>query len=323
MIGKVDDAPLGLDSGNNPRGVICLANEERFTAAHFSEALTAYSVGWRDAENLQAELDLIAPMVNVGRRFEFKSATNTQEFLSEADDVRAIGSPFKRIEYSGSSVNQKTHNKGLTVRLDRDDDLVVPGAEERAVAKLRGRLLRNDLRRAYALVIAAATNTGKTWDTTAGKDPDQDVMTDLDTGGDARGMGSNLVVYGESAWLKRRLSYGAQTTAAGFAGLAAVTPEQVAAVLGVDRVLRSKARYQSTTTAKAKVIGGAYVLMYYANPTNDKDDPSNIKRFVTPTDAGMVRVYREEHSKFVDISVEHYSNLVITSTLGIRMFTVS
>ena len=29
------------------------------------------------------------------------------------------------------------------------------------------------------LVLAPATNTAKTWDTTAGKDPDQDVLTDL------------------------------------------------------------------------------------------------------------------------------------------------
>lgn len=317
------DAPLGLDNGSQERGVICAANEARFTAAHFSEPLTTYAVGWKDLENLQAELDTIAPRVDVGRRFEFKSATNADEFLSESDDIRAIGSEFKRVEFKGSSVNQKTLNKGLTVRLDRDEDLTIPGAEERAVGRLWNRLLRNDLRRAYALIIAAASNSAKTWDTTALKDPDQDVMTDLDTGGDARGIDSNLVIYGKTAWLKRMLSHRAQTVAGGVSSASIKSAEELAALLGVDKVVISKARYQSTASAKAKAIGGAYVLMYYASQQNDKDDPSNVKRFVTPTESGLVRVYREEHAKYVDVSVEHYSNIVITSTLGVRMFTIS
>jgi hypothetical protein len=54
-----------------------------------------------------------------------------------------------------------------------------------------------------------------------------------------------------------------------------------------------------------------------------KDDPSNVKRFWTPTSAGVVAVYREEFPKYVDITVEHYSNIVVTSTLGIEMLTIS
>ncbi|MFH0878558.1 MAG: hypothetical protein V2A34_02485 [Lentisphaerota bacterium] len=315
--------PLGEDNGNQKAGVLCLANEARFTSSNYSEPLTTFGVGFREKENLQAELDAIATPVPVGRRFEFKAANNADEFLSEADDIRAIGAPFKRIESKGTSVNQKTHNKGLTVRLDRDEDLIVPGAEERAVGRIITRLYRNDLRRGYALLVAAATNTAKTWDGTSGKDPDQDVMTDLDTGGDARGFDSNMVVYGRTAWLKRLLAHRAQTVAGGVASSAIISPEELAAFLGVDKVLITKSRYQSTSSAKSKNIGGAYVLMYFNSQSNDKDDASNIKRFYTPTESGMFRVYREEHAKFVDVSVEHYSNLVITSSLGIRMFTIS
>jgi hypothetical protein len=306
---------LGIDNGRQDPGVICLANEARFTAANFSEPLTTYAVGFKEKENIQQELDIIAPPVAVPRRFEFKSASNAQEFLSEVDDIRAIGSPFKRVEFSGTSVNQKTHNKGLMIRLDRDEDLSLPGAEERAVGRLITRLLRNDLRRGYVLLAAAATNTAKTWDTTANKD--------LDTGGESRGFESNLVVYGRAAWLKRLLSHRAQTVAGGVASSAISSPEELAMLFGIDKVIVSKSRYQSTGAAKAKNIGGAYVLMFYVSPSNDKDDPSNIKRFYTPTESGLFRVYREEHAKYVDITVEHYSNLVITSTVGIRMFTIS
>lgn len=316
------DALLGRDDGHQACGLVCLANEARFTSAHFSEPLTAYAVGWRDPANLEAELDAVFPRVEVPRRFEFKAANNAQEFLSETDEVRAIGSSFKRLDFTGTSVNQKTLNKGLTIRMDRDE--MMPGDEERAVGRLRARLLRNDLRRGYGLLVTAAAgaNTAKTWDATAGKDPDQDVLVDLITGADARGIGSNLVVYGETAWQKRMLAHRAQNSAGGFAS-AQLTPEALAGLLGIDRVVVSKSRYQASASAKGKVIGGAYVLMLYAELAAGLDDPSNVKRFVTPTESGPVRVYRQEYDKYIDVSVEHYSNIVVTSTLGIRMFTVS
>ena len=313
------DLPLAIDDGRQSPGIICLANEERFTAAHFSEPLTTYAVGYRDPTNIEATLDAMFPAVSVSRRFEFKAAVNAEEFYSESDDIRAIGSPFKRVQYGRTSVNERTYNKGLTVRLDHDDR--VDGDEEQAVSRLIRRLNRNDLRRGVALVVAAATNTAKTWDTTAGKNPDMDILADLITGGDARGMESNVVVFGQTAWQKRLLSYEAQDLAGQHAH-AVMTAEQLADWLGIDKVVKSKERYSSDSTTRTKIVG-SYVLMYYAEQNASKDDPSNTKRFWTPTDSGRFRVYREEHAKYTDISVEHYSNLVTTSTLGIRMFTIS
>ncbi|MCX6994140.1 MAG: hypothetical protein NT011_13500 [Kiritimatiellaeota bacterium] len=313
----VPDYPA--DTRNNPRGVICLANEERFTAAFFSEPLSTYAIGWKDPENIQATLDGIAPPVEVPRRFEYKSAVNIEEFLSEVDDIRAIGSSFKKVEFTGTSVNQKTLNKGLTVTLDRDE--LVPGKEERTVIRLISRLNRNDLRRAVAALIASASNTGKTWDGTAGKDPDMDVKTDLETGATERGIGDNVIVYGATAWTKRLACLRAQNLA-GQARSSTLSQDELAGFLGVDRIVQSKERYQSTKTAKAEVVG-AYVLMYYASLLADQEDPSNIKQFWTPTESGRFRVYREEHAKTIDISVEHYSNIVLPSTLGLRKFTIS
>src|SRR5688500_17938759 len=86
---------LAADNGHNPAGQICLANEARFTSACASEALTAYSVGWTDQNNIEKTLDFLFPPVQVTRRFEFKKADNAESFLSEADDIRAIGADFK------------------------------------------------------------------------------------------------------------------------------------------------------------------------------------------------------------------------------------
>ncbi len=101
-----------------------------------------------------------------------------------------------------------------------------------------------------------------------------------------------------------------------------LTAEALAQLLGIGRVVVSKEVYQSTSSAKAGIVANL-VLMYCAPQGVSTEDASNIKRFVTPTGSGAVRVYRQEFAKRVEISVEHYSNVVITSTLGIRKFTVS
>ena len=317
LIRLMNEDLIPLDDGRQNKGVVCLANESRFTSANFSEPLTAYSVGWADPDNLQALIDSLFPPVEAPRRFEFKRATNSEAFLSETDDVRAIGSPFKRVEFTGESVNEKTLNKGLTVRLDRDE--IVAGSEERAVGMLRARLLRNDLRRGVALVIAAAHNTNKTWNTAS--DPDADVLDAIALGGDKRGSDGDLLVYGTAAFQKRWKTFRAQNNAGAYAS-SQMSIDQVASQLGVRRGMISAARYQSTATAKARVLG-SYVLSYSAPQGVSKDDPSNVKRFWTPTSAGVVAVYREEFPKYIDISVEHYSNIVITSTLGIEMLTIA
>lgn len=316
-----DMPPLGRDVDEVPRGVICAANEERFTATHFSEPLTVYATGWRAPENLDDLLESLFPSVEVGRRFEFKSATNSEEFLSEVDDVRAIGAEFKRIEYKGSTVNEKTLNKGLSIALDTDE-LDLPGAEERAVRRLLARLKRNDLRRGIALLDAAAANANLTWNASA--DPDLDIRSARITAANKNGVGANVVAYGEAAWQKRLESYSAPTRAnTGVAAAALLRDlDGVARFVGADRALEIRARYQSTATAKTAIVP-AVVYVYMAEAGASKDDPSNVKRFVTPTVSGRYRVYREERTKSVVISVEHYSNIVITSTLGIEKRTIA
>jgi len=296
------------------------ANESRFASTFYSEPLTAYTVGWRDPENLETLLETLAPAVPVGRRFEYKLADNAQAFLSESDDVRAIGSSFKKVEYAGTSANEKTLNKGLTMCVDHDDE-VGDGWREMYVGRLMQRLLRNEVRRATALLLAAATSASKTWNSSA--NPDGDVRAMRIAGADSTGITGNTIVFGEAAWELRLDAYEAAANTSSYAGrAAAMTKEQLAAKLGADRVEVVKARYQSTATAKANVLG-SYVLGYFAVPGVGKDDPSHVKRFVTPTAGGKFRVYVMEHEKTTDITVEHYSNIVITTSTGVRRLAIS
>jgi hypothetical protein len=315
-----------IDSGAGyAGGQVLFANDSRFAETFFSQPLTTYSVGWRDPNNLEDTLAFMAPEVPVSRRFEWKRAENAEEFLSETfDDQRAIGADFKKVEYTGTMVNDKTLNKGLTLIVDLDN--VAPGDpwEQKAVAKLQRRLLRNEVRRAFAALSGAATNTAKTWGSSA--DPDSDVRADLITATDATGIRPNRVLYGDTSFNLRLTAFRAQNNAGSNAS-AGMTPEQIAASLMVDRILVSKERYQSGAAAKTQITGNK-VIMFYADDMADVEDPSNIKRFVTPFSGdqggGRIRVYRQQlNAKLVAITVEHYSKIVVTYSSGIRQFTVS
>jgi hypothetical protein len=313
---------LANDDFNPAPGQLVLANEGRFESNFYSEPLTEFVVGWLESQDIKSTLDAIAPEVPVGRRFEFKKGANVEAFLSESDDVRAIGADFKRVEYTGTTVNEKTLNKGLTIRID-DDEQFGGDWQERAVRRLTERLYRNELRRAIAVLSAAATNSAVTWDTTAGKDPDFDILSKIEASGDDRGLDSNTILFGSTSWRKRALSHRAQNTAGGFAS-ASMSPMELAQRLGVDQVIVSRERYQSSASAKTQIVANK-VIIYMAYPGVGKDDPSDIKRFVSAVDGGgFLRVYVQRmNAKSTDITVEHYSNLVTPDTLGIQQLTVS
>jgi len=311
------------DNGANVPGQLYLANEARFNSAFFSEPLTAYATGWKDPNNLEALLDFVAPPVQVGRRFEFKRADNAEAFYSDTDDLRAPGGEFKRIEYKGTSVQDKTFNKGLTMRIDLDLVGELPNWAEVYTTRLLQRLIRNELRRAFTEVLGVATNTAKTWDSTAGKDPDQDVLTEMLTASDDSGVRPNRIVYSDVAWNKRLIAHRAQASAGGYAS-AGLTPDELAGFLGVQGIRVSRERYQSSASAKSKIVPDN-VFMFYANDALSIDDPSTAKRFWTPVEGGgKYRVYQQQMSaKMVDLTVEHYSKVLATATVGLRKLTIS
>ena len=299
---------------------IISANENRFSAGNYSEALTAFTVGWNDPENTAKILDFIAPPIAVGRRFEFKRSDNAQAFYSESDDVRAIGAEFKRVSYSGESVNEKTINKGLTIRVDHDE-VAGDDWQERYVQILLQRLLRNELRRAVAAIdtIAAASAETKTWNTQS--NPDADIREMLMLAADESGVRPNRLLFGESAWDLRMTSLESQNSAVAFKG-AAMAKEELAGKFMLDACEVLSSRYQSAPSEKSKILGDS-VFAFFAQNSLSKDEPSNLKRFYTPTEeGGAFRVYCDEHAKYTDITVEHYSSIVATSSLGVRKLSV-
>lgn len=318
---RLNPEHLPLDEGNPIKGIIHAANESRFTSSHYSEPLTEFTVGWNDPEDLGALLNFIAPTIHVGRRFEFKKADNAEAFFSESDDVRAIGSAFKRVEYTGESIHEKTLNKGLTIRIDHDD-IVGENWRERYVQLLLKRLYRNELRRALAALNSAAEEKALTW-SEDGKlcNPDKDLREALFCGAEKSGIRPNRIVFGEGAWYLRANAYDCQQSAGAFRS-ASLTPDELRAKLFVEDVKIVGARYQSDMKSKSQIVGNE-IFTFFAQNTLEKDEPSNLKRFITPVESGdLFRVYVEERAKYTDISVEHYSSIVVTSSLGITKMTV-
>lgn len=313
---------LPQDDGHLSKGVIHASNESRFQTANYSEPLTAFTVGWKDPSDLLDMLNFLAPSVHTPRRFEFKKATNAEAFYTETDDVRAIGSAFKRVEYTGTSVYEKTFNKGLTLRVDHDD-IVGNDWQERHVQLLLQRLCRNELCRAMAMLRSAARQQEVAWqDNGQACNPDAQIRRMLVAAADASGIRPNRLVFGEQAWDMRANAYDAQNNAGAFRS-AALTPKDLARKLLVNDVRVVSARFQATADEK-KNVAGKEVFAFYGQNGLTKDEPSNLKRFVTPTENGSdFRVYVEDHAKFTDITVEHYSSIVVTSGLGLQQLVVA
>ena len=298
-----------------------LANDANFDASHLSEPLTEYMRGIPDTDGLQAMLDAIAPAVPVGRRFEYKQQNEKAILQQDADDdgdIREIGGDFKTVSSPGSKTDAATDNKGLAIVLDNDQGGENTQVQQYYVSMLRNRLLRSDLKRTVALLTSNAVSSGTpNWGSAnAARDPDADLLTMVDESGDARGINPNIVVIGGTAALRRKLALRGSDKAGAFAS-GMMSYEDLAELLEVDKVIPLRARYQSGANAKSK-IAGSIAFSYYAQQGVTKDDPSNIKRFVTMTTQGVFRVYIEPVLKRTKIAVEHYSRIIATSTVGIR-----
>lgn len=310
----------------------------RFVETYFDEPLTNYLVGWKDPNNIEDSVNMVAPSVPVNRRFTYKLAENVEEFLSEViDDQRAIGADFKRVVYTGEEVHSQTMNRGLCIVCDLEDVAdadkevsaadAVPPWQQQKVAKLTRRLWRNSFRRALSALSAAAVTIPLTWDKTLGVNPDVDIEAGLIAMTNISGIRPNRVIYGDTSWLLRKQTFGAQNNPAGYMGYGSDAESALASVLMVDRVKVCRERYQSSATAKTEILG-PNVYAFFTQDDVDVEDPSNIKRFISQFSkeqgGGYFRVYVQQlNTKLVAITVEFYELTVVTYTGGIAQFAIT
>ncbi len=308
------------DNGNPQAGHICLSSTERFRKDFYSENLTALTLCWADPENLGQLLDFMAPVVHVPRRFEFRQFEIGDYFLSESDDIRATGATFKRVDYDGTPTNEKTLNKGLTLRVDHDD---VAGEDwqERVVQLLMKRLYRNELRRVLAAMDASAEKTESNWGEHL--HPDSSIRAAMANASDRSGLRPNRLIFSQLAWDARASAYESLAGLPGAYASANLSCEALAHRLCVEG-LRIVRPYYQGATPKLEDLFGKAVYGYYADSHILKDEPSHLKRFVTPMEDGDgFRVYVDQHAKYTDISVEHYSNVIVACDKGLFKIVIN
>lgn len=303
------------------------ADEDRLKKDYYSAELTQFANASEDNEDIEKALNFAAPTVFVARRFEYKRIDENDTFFSENDDIRTAGSSFKQIDFNGEAVQAKTFNKGLTIRVDADD-ITNGDWEVRYVYALKNRLRYNEYRRTIRAFVetikAAQKKTQKqivepeAW-TGEKAQPDADLRKAVLTARSDYGFSPNRLLFSEGAWYLRQDCYAAQDNAG--ARISAELPrEALAEKLLVENVQLIK---QINLGLHGKELEGNEVFAFYAKNGLLKDEPSALKRFVTPSDDGnLFRVYVEPHTTHTDITVEHYSNIVVTSATNILQIKV-
>jgi hypothetical protein len=308
-------------------GRVLAYNAAQFGSNNPSEFLTNYALRYTDPlqDSLRAIREALAPEVrsNDSSYVQYPVYTLGDAFLTmdtAADARRAIGADYATLRNTAKTLTtQKLPDVGLAVEVDEEEELLDSDWQQRKVAWLLGILDRTELRTAIALFVAGAANTAKTWDTTAGKDPDQDVMTIIDS----TTIRPSTILIGPGAWTKRALAHRAQNTAGGFSS-ASMTPEQLAGFYGVGDVIVPRNKYATSSSATGNVLG-SYVLMFTAMKGMSRDDFSNLKTFTAPSKRGDRAVYvRQIGDKRWRIAVSTGKRLVaLTSTAGAELITVS
>lgn len=304
-------------------GQVALANEAAFQQTFLSQPLTTYAIGYKSQdEKLEKLLEFLAPGVRTSRRFEYRVANDKAAFAAAENDIdiRSLMGEFAMVAAQGTIATGRTLSKGLSTVIDKDDLQENPNLKNEKVAWLKRMLMRAEIIRAFTLLNGAATNTAVNW--SSAKDADSDVLAMIIAAGDAIGLDPNRVLFGNTAWQKRVQALGAADTAASRAGYGR-TPETLADWLGIEEVHINRQRYQSGS-GKAALTTANVVLAFNAEAEATTEDSSNIKRFWSPEEGGEWAVWEQDKaSHLIMLTVSHKSNIVLTSSTGIRKLTVS
>lgn len=299
-------------------------NDSLMQLSAFSEGLTTFAVGRPMNADVEGELNFLAPGVPVPRRFAYRDFSGVRGVESETNNKWPLRGDVPLIVEIGDEVDAHTELYGLGVEIDEEelDESERDTWQQTWTARLQDRCRLNSLRRAAALVIAASTNTNKTWGSSA--DPDQDVRAKVIALQQATAITPNKVFYGATASSLRVGSFRAQNTAGSNAS-ALFSPQQLASFLRVQAVRDSSAVYTDGSSTVNAIIGSK-VIMLRSNDSVSREDDSICKRFWTSLKGGTefaVYLFQIGERKW-RLSVGHRELVKITgNTAALAHFTVS
>ena len=323
---------LGIGLSNalpQNHGQVCLANDTLIGQSSYIEELTTYGIGYGSmtGNKLKTLRDFIAPARLTHSRVIRLTQYDETEPWATVDYNKVKRSPladFAEVrQRTATKVDRTIPNRGLTVRLDRDQIKDRPMWQQIHTQWLIDLLMRATVLEALDTLNASAIADSAIWD--AGSDPDIDIKSRLLAQADITGFYPRRALYGDQATLKRQKSYRGQLTAGSLASAQATGDEQIATVLGLDAVITSAERYQSGATAKTEIVG-SNVLVFTAIDGDSPEDPSNLVRCVANATfgGGEYAVYlTEEGVKTIYLTVENYELLSIQHTSGLMKIAIN
>ena len=277
--------------------------------SHIDTALTNVSIAYRNAEYIHPQVFPVIPVAKQTNKF-FKFPKGA--WYRDETGVRAPGTRAKRAEYTLSTDNylceEKALSKGVPDEvIENSDDPLTPMV--RATEFVADQVLKSIEIDVLDLVFgtgwSSSATPSPTWDDDT-SDPLGDIETGINTVELAIGRAVNTAIIGRGLWryLKNhpdvvdRLKYG-QTSG----GPAIVSLQGVASLIGVDRVLLTRAVKNTGNEGASdsmSYIGGNHMVLMYVSPTPALDVPS--AGYVFQWKTREVNRYREdqEHQSVVE-----------------------
>lgn len=310
-------------------GQVCLANDSLISQATFIQEVTTGGIGYADPNrNLLAGLrDYLAPRRSGGRNIQVTQYDETEPF--EIVDYKKVKrepqAEFAAIKQRTSTkVARVIPNRGLSVKLDKDQLKEKPNWQQMHTNWLIDLLLRASILEILALYTASALADAWVWDVNA--NPDLDVRnTNINALAPVTGFYANRGLMGDAATLQRQVAYESQNNAGAYARASMMTDEQIATAMGLDRLRTNAERYQSATGTKQTFLGKR-LLLYTAVDQESPEDTSNVVRHVADASygGGEYAVYITEPGvKTVLLTVENYELPVVQHTSGMQLITIN
>lgn len=308
---------------------------------HIDAALTNVALGHKNDELIA---DLILPTVPVAKQSDKIYKFGKDSWRLESD-IRAPGTVSNRIKsYSVTSDTYYCDNHAVHDKVPVEDLANADPAIDPMVATTEGLVQNQKLRREYVVAselfnisnfsgYTSALAKADRWSPSnyADSSPVEDIDLAKESVRQNRGISANTIVVGASVWnaLKRHPDLLAKA-GIGYIKGSALTTEQAADVLEVERILVGKAVYDSAAEGadfSSADIWGKYCLVCYVPPKAGLRVPALGYSLRWQVGENGYQVYRElpsilnGHSHIIEV-MSYYDDVVIDAGYGYLYSTV-
>ena len=269
--------------------------------SHLDVALTNVSIAYKNAAYI---FDQVFPLVPVKKQTDKYFIFDKAAWMRDETGVRAPGTKAPRAEYTISTSNYLAVERALAKQVP---DEVIENSDDplRPLVTATNYVTDQVLKRMEIDVLGEVFGTGWSGSATPSpvwSDDTSDPLGDIETGmysvAGSIGREPNVGVIGRGLWrylknhpdVLERIRYGASSTNPAF-----VTPEAIAALVGLEKLLIARSLYDTAAegvTAATTFIGGNHMTVLYVPSFAALDTPA--AGYLFAWKSREINRYREE-----------------------------